>query len=253
VVAQGKNLKSWLFSNLGSQHVWFFMFGFVLFWIFFIQTWVDYAYGEMWRAMLMELLCLASILMMLMEADTEFIRMQLQERLYNYYQFLGTIEGRTAFYTILCFLAFGKFTVYDAMAIIGGQILFLLTITRWVLYRLSETAIDDFVITLSDSALIRAKFHELDREQVGFLTLSDVDQMVDEGFAKCCCCRGWLKEIIFWRMDGLTNDGKIDIHEFVQFCLEFREHQEIGRQRRDSKQEKMLRVQAQSTAAKQTV
>ena len=93
VSVQSKNLRQWLFHNLSSQHVWFFIAAFFLFWIFFFQIWVDFAYGKMWRAVLMELLCLAAVLMMMMEADTEFIRLQIQERLYNYYQFLSTIEG----------------------------------------------------------------------------------------------------------------------------------------------------------------
>eukprot|EP01084_Bolivina_argentea_P110524 197320_1 len=232
---QGKNLREWLFSNLNSQHVWFFISGFFLFWIFFIQTWVDYAFGEMWRALLMELLCLASLLMMMMEADTEFIRMTIQERLYNYYQFLSTVEGRTYFYTFLCFLAFGKFTIYDIMAIIGGCILLLLTVTRFILYQWSETCIDDFIITLRDSTKIRKIFKKLDEDADGYLLLKDIDNMVDAEFAKCCCCRGWLKEIIFWRIDNATNDGKIDIHEFVQFCLNFKSKQQINKYRRDSR------------------
>ena len=155
VSTQSKNLREWLFSNLTSQHVWFFISGFVLFWIFFIQTWVDYAYGAMWRALLMELLCLASLLICMMEADTQFIRMQIQERLYNYYQFLSTIKGRTYFYTFLCFCAFGRFSIYDIMAVFGGIILLLLTLTRFLLYQWSETCIDDFVVLLHDSSLIR--------------------------------------------------------------------------------------------------
>ena len=159
---QGKNLRQWLFSNLGSQHVWFFISGFFLFWIFFIQTWVDYAFGEMWRALLMELLCLASVLICMMEADTQFIRMQIQERLYNYYQFLSTIEGRTWFYTFLCFLAFGKLSVFDIMAIVGGILLLLLTLTRFLLYQWSETCIDDVVVLLHDSEKIRYDFDMTD-------------------------------------------------------------------------------------------
>ena len=163
VSTQGKNLRQWLCSNLTSQHVWFFISGFFLFWIFFIQTWVDYAFGEMWRALLMELLCLASVLICMMEADTQFIRMQIQERLYNYYQFLSTIEGRTWFYTFLCFLAVGKFTLFDTMAVIGGLILFMLTLTRFLLYQWSETCIDDVVVLLSDSKKIRYDlFHDVD-------------------------------------------------------------------------------------------
>ena len=93
VSVQSRNLREWLFHSLSSQHVWFFIAAFFLFWIFFFQIWVDFAYGKMWRAVLMEFLCLAAVLMMMMEADTEFIRLQIQERLYNYYQFLSTIEG----------------------------------------------------------------------------------------------------------------------------------------------------------------
>ena len=145
---QAIDLKQWIFNNLSSQHVWFFIAGFTLFWIFFIQTWVDYAYGQMWRAVLMELLCLSSILICTMEAETEFIKMQIHERLYNYYQFLATVEGRTWFYAFLCFLAVGKFTIYDMMAVIGGLILFGLTLTRFILYTWSETCIDDFCIQL---------------------------------------------------------------------------------------------------------
>eukprot|EP01084_Bolivina_argentea_P136318 240079_1 len=231
--AQTKNLTQWICSNLLSQHVWFFIAGFCLFWIFFVQTWVDYAYGDIWRALLMELLCLASILIMMMESDTEFIRLRIQERLYNYYQFLAHVEGRTWFYLFLCFCAFGKLTIYDLMAIIGGGILFLLTVIRFALYHWSETCIDDFVITLHDSQVIRAKFKELDADNDGYLYKTDIDNVI--GAKKCCCCRGWLKEIIFWRMDQETNDGKIDIHEFVQFCLKYRANQKINTEIRDSR------------------
>ena len=33
----------------------------------------------------------------------------------------------------------------------------------------------------------------------------------------------WLHEIVFWRMDSATNDGVIDVHEFVQFCVTFKD------------------------------
>ena len=64
--------------------------------------------------------------------------------------------------------------------------------------------------------------------------------MIDPDAAKCCCCRGWIKEIIFWRLDNATNDGKIDIHEFVQFCLDFRQNLQINRERRESKKELLI-------------
>jgi len=250
VSTQSKSLRVWLFKNCGSQHVWFFIAGFFLFWTFFIQTWVDYAFGEMWRALLMELLCLASILICMMEADTQFIRMQIQERLYNYYQFLSTVEGRTWFYTFLCFLAFGKLTIYDVMAVFGGLILLSLTLTRFMLYQWSESCIDDFVITLHDSSLMREAFKKLDTDNDGYLLMKDMDEMLDANFAKCCCCRGWLKEIIFWRMDQATNDGRIDIHEFVQFCLHFREELEISAERRESKKATLRSISKRSLDAK---
>ena len=82
----------------------------------------------------------------------------------------------------------------------------------------------------------------LDEDGDGYLMLQDIDNLIDANFAKCCCCRGWLKEIIFWRMDSATNDGKIDIHEFVQFCLEFREKQILDRERRDSKLDLLVKT-----------
>eukprot|EP01083_Nonionella_stella_P046887 125553_1 len=93
------------------------------------------------------------------------------------------------------------------MAIIGVCILLLLTVTRFILYQWSETCIDDFIITLRDSTKIRKIFKKLDEDADGYLLLKDIDNMVDAEFAKCCCCRGWLKEIIFWRIDNATNDG----------------------------------------------
>ena len=76
----------------------------------------------------------------------------------------------------------------------------------------------------------------MDSDGDGYLLLKDIDNMVDAEFAKCCCCRGWLKEVIFWRIDQATNDGRIDIHEWVQFCLKFRRNQTIKTERRESKQ-----------------
>ena len=109
----------------------------------------------------------------------------------------------------------------------------------------SETCIDDYIITWShDSQQIRERFHALDSDQKGYLTLKDIDNLVDPNFVKCCCCRGWLKEIVFWRMDNETNDGKIDRNEFVQFCLRFGQNQEVRRERAESK--RVLIAQAQS-------
>jgi len=76
--------------------------------------------------------------------------------------------------------------------------------------------------------------------------LDDIDNLIDTNFAKCCCCRGWLKEIIFWRMDSSTNDGKIDVYEFVQFCLEFRQKQIVNEEKRHSKQNEMFKVASAS-------
>ena len=160
--------------------------------------------------------------------------------------FLHVFSGRTGFYTILCFLAFGEFSMIDAGAVVGGMILMVLTVTRFVLYQLSETCIDDYIITWAhDAQQIRNKFHGLDVDKKGYLTLKDIDNMMDPNFAKCCCCRGWLKEIVFWRMDKETNDGKIDRNEFVQFCLRFGQNQEVRRERAESKQ--ILIAQAQSS------
>ena len=104
---QAKNIFEWLKHNKGSSHVWFFMVGFVMIITFFFQIWIDYAYGEIWRAILMELLTLVGVLICVMEADTPFIRSNIQSRLYKYYQFLSQIQGRTLFYAFVSFCAFG--------------------------------------------------------------------------------------------------------------------------------------------------
>ena len=87
----------------------------------------------------------------------------------------------------------------------------------------------------------------MDTDNDGYLLLKDIDNMIDAEFAKCCCCRGWLKEIVFWRMDHESMDGRIDIHEFVQFCLKFRENQQITMERRNSKKKALARATSQKT------
>ena len=108
---ESKNILEWVRNNLGSSHVWFFLTGLFMMFAFFLQIWIDFAYGDMWRAILMELLTLTSVLVCVMEADTPFIRANVQSRLYNYYQFLSKIEGRTIFYGFICFCAFGQVCV----------------------------------------------------------------------------------------------------------------------------------------------
>ncbi|ETO36376.1 hypothetical protein RFI_00687 [Reticulomyxa filosa] len=42
------------------------------------------------------------------------------------------------------------------------------------------------------------------------------------------CCTRWLYETMFWRMDSLTNDGQVDVHEFVQFFLRWKERTQMN-------------------------
>lgn len=109
---ESKNLLEWLRNNKGSSHVWFFLTGMFMLFTFFLQIWIDFAFGDMWRAILMELLTLVSVLVCVMEADTPFIRTNVQSRLYKYYQFLSKIEGRTIFYVFICFCAFGQVCLF---------------------------------------------------------------------------------------------------------------------------------------------
>jgi len=212
----------------------FFFVGVIIIVAFSIQIWIDYSYGQIWRAILMELLALNGALICVMEADTQFIRANIQSRLYAYYQFLAGIKGRTVYYAFIAFLSFGSFTRYDSLAIFGGMLLLLLTLIRFLLYLYSDRRLANMVFPMIDSSYARERFREVDIDADGYLQLTDIDSLV--GGTKIM--DRWFKEVIFWRIDAATNDGQIDVHEFVQFCVRFKES--IATQERIEKQRQNL-------------
>lgn len=57
--------------------------------------------------------------------------------------------------------------------------------------------------------------------------MPDFDALVGPG---PCCCTRFLHEVVFWRMDAATNDGQIDVHEFVQFCTQYKKDMDKKRE-----------------------
>jgi len=166
----------------------------------------------------MELLALNGALICAMEADTQFIRANIQSRLYAYYQFLAGIKGRTVYYAFISFLSFGSFVYYDGLAIFCGMLLLVLTAIRFALYEYSDRRLANMVFPMLDSSYARDRFREVDQDADGYLQLADIESLV--GTTKIM--NRWFKEVIFWRIDASTNDGQIDVHEFVQFCIRFK-------------------------------
>jgi len=81
------------------------------------------------------------------------------------------------------------------------------------------------VYVMGDASFARDKFETYDQDYDGYLKVSDVAGMV----GKTPICTRWLYEIVFWRMDSATNDGVVDVHEFVQFCVRFKKDLEIAK------------------------
>jgi len=159
----------------------------------------------------------------LLEADTSFIRNNIQSKVYGYYQFLRHVRGRTVFYCIIVFLAFGEFATRDFAALSAGFVLLLLTLLRLYYYRQSTHKFDAFVKDMTDSDFARQKFNQFDHENKGYLQVSDMSKLASVSG----CCTRWLYETMFWRMDAQTNDGQVDVHEFVQFFLRYKEHSQM--------------------------
>ncbi len=53
--------------------------------------------------------------------------------------------------------------------------------------------------------------------------IKDMEQIV----GKVPIFKRWLWEVAIWRIDAATNDGQVDVHEFVQFFLKFKDRLEI--------------------------
>eukprot|EP01084_Bolivina_argentea_P121592 215479_1 len=215
----------WIRTNYYSQHVWFFIAGTLLFCLYFIQIWVNFALGEVWTAVLMELLCVTSVIICIVEIKIDSIRFGFQKPLYNSYQFLNTVEGRTLFYAFISFLSFSTFTSYHAMSIIGGFILMLLTLTRFVVFYRSKVLLQIYIMKV-EFADEFAAFDSLDTDGDGYLLLKHMDTIISIAemikMSRWKHCRHWLKEIIFWRLDAGSNDDRVSMNEFIVFYSNFK-------------------------------
>jgi Ca2+-binding EF-hand superfamily protein len=89
-----------------------------------------------------------------------------------------------------------------------------------------------------DSDTAREKFDQLDINGNSYLVLSDMSRILNG--------RGWLiwnlwlQEVLFWSIDARTNDGRVDLHEFVQYCKMIQARNELKIQKRSDRKAKAM-------------
>jgi len=176
----------------------------------------------------MQGLFLLGILISLLEADTQFIRSNIQSRIFGYYQFLSGLRGRNIFYAIIAFMSFSRLEIFSALALIAGVILTFFTLIRLILFDKSNDMLNELGNLVHDEASARDKFKSIDTDNDGYLQKTDMAKLFEFSDTKSCGpCKRWLDEILFWRLDEHTNDGKIDTYEFVQYCISLKRQIEL--------------------------
>merc|ERR1711879_701415 len=84
-----KRILRWIWGNPTSLRVWLFISAFTLFIGAFLQIWIDFSLARIWRAFLMEFVCVLALLIMGLEAQTPFLQACVKKPIERQFNCLG--------------------------------------------------------------------------------------------------------------------------------------------------------------------